>query len=479
MGIAVRAITPLRRLARGVPVLLVLVALLAPASAVRGVTTFATFGQTQVKATFNQSLEFSVPFTSTSVPARVEIRLRRPQTIGPYLADVKAPTSTGATTLDYVLDLTGDGHMVPNTTLTVTWAAYDAAGGEPVLSDPLTYRYLDTSHAWQTVSGAIVTLHWYKGSESFAKHELAIGEQALQKAASLLGVTENGPVDFYIYPDAASFGAAIGPGANESAVGKAYPDTRTMMAQIDPSQTGDPLIAVVVPHELTHLVFDTAVRNPYRYPPTWLNEGVAVYLSEGYGAERRATINGAIASSDLMPLTAITGYLPSGGNRGYLAETEGDSAVEYLVRTHGRDALAALVVAYKAGLTDDEALTKALGMDLAAFQAAWLADLGAKAPSLYGPQPNPSGPVPPGWDASPGTPASSATPAPSGASVAPGASESPRPSGDALATPAPAPSSGGDSSGGGDLTLVLVAIVVVSGAMLLGLVLAGRRASAP
>ena len=38
---------------------------------------------------------------------------------------------------------------------------------------------------------------------------------------------------------------------------------------------------VVVPHELTHLVFDTAVTNPYHFPPRWLNEGLAVYLSEG------------------------------------------------------------------------------------------------------------------------------------------------------------------------------------------------------
>ena len=39
----------------------------------------------------------------------------------------------------------------------------------------------------------------------------------------------------------------------------------------------------LVAHELTHLVFDEAAHNPYAYPPRWLNEGLAVYLSGDYG----------------------------------------------------------------------------------------------------------------------------------------------------------------------------------------------------
>ena len=73
------------------------------------------------------------------------------------------------------------------------------------------------------------------------------------------------------------------------------------------------------------------------------------------------------------------------------------SAIDYLVREHGRDAMVALVVAYKDGLTDDEAFTKALGVDLATFQAGWLEGLGAQPPEQFGPQPAPPGPLPSGW----------------------------------------------------------------------------------
>ena len=58
-----------------------------------------------------------------------------------------------------------------------------------------------------------------------------------------------------------------------------------------------------------------------------------------------------------------------------------------------------------------------IGKDVAAFQDGWLGELGAAAPVAYGPQPNPTGPVPPGWDAPVDNPGSNP-----GATAAPGAS---------------------------------------------------------
>jgi hypothetical protein len=67
------------------------------------------------------------------------------------------------------------------------------------------------------------------------------------------------------------------------------------------------------------------------------------------------------------------------------------SAVDFFVRTHGRDALIQLIRSYADGRTDDEAFTAAIGVDVGAFNDAWMADLGAVAPKRYGPQPAPVG----------------------------------------------------------------------------------------
>ena len=68
--------------------------------------------------------------------------------------------------------------------------------------------------------------------------------------------------------------------------GSAYANIRTLLGLIPPDQINDSLVAVRIPHEFVHLVFDTASKNPYHSPPRWLNEGLAVYQSEGYGSSR-------------------------------------------------------------------------------------------------------------------------------------------------------------------------------------------------
>jgi hypothetical protein len=159
---------------------------------------------------------------------------------------------------------------------------------------------------------------------------------------------------------------------------------------------------VVIPHELTHLVFDTAVRNAYHFPPRWLNEGLAVYLSEGYTPSWRAEVTQAVGQHSLLSLEGLTGQFPTSADEFSLAYGESVSAIDFLVRTYGKARLVALIRSFSAGRADDEAFRQALGVNVAGFELAWLADLGATVPVRYGPRPAPTGPLPPGWAGAPG-----------------------------------------------------------------------------
>ncbi len=421
-------------------------------------------------AQYLTSITFSVPYTSPGPVQSAELRIRYPGAMGPWITPLPAPaTETG--TLRYTLDLTGGGHLAPNTVLTATFAL--AAGAETYTSPPVTVRYRDTSHTWKSVSGSIVTVYWYSGSASFGQQALDIAEKAIKDTSALLGVTEKDPIDFYIYGDETSFRDALGPGTRENVGGQAHADIRTLFALITPADIGASWVSTVVPHELTHLVFNTAIDNPYRFPPRWLNEGLAVYLSEGYGSFDRGLVTDAVDNQTLLPLIALSGQFPTDSQKTYLAYAESVSAVDYLVRGQGKDKLFKLVLAYKAGLTDDEAFDQALGTDLLGFQTGWLKALRAATPQQYGPQPAPAGPVPPGWDQTPpdGSAGASGSPAPSGAA----------PSATTATTPTPQPTAApvdGQGSQPADIGLILLAVVIVAGAMLIGLVLAGRRARA-
>jgi hypothetical protein len=108
------------------------------------------------------------------------------------------------------------------------------------------------------------------------------------------------------------------------------------------------------------------------------------------------------------------------------------------------------MAAYASGHSDDEAFETAFGVDMAGFDAAWLADNGVTA-AKYGPQPAPTGPLPPGWN---------------GSGTGPGATAEPTgPS----ATGSPSGQSGQSTSQSGNTAALLLAgLLAVAGLALLG-----------
>lgn len=384
------------------------------------------WGKPAADARYGSGVVFSQPVTSTGLAARAELLLTSPGALGPFAVQVSPAASPVPSTLRYTLS-ESDGHIVPNTRLHARWRLTDDAGRVAVGPD-VAITYSDTRFDWQTKTGSIVRVHWYEGSNAFGARALAIGEKAIKDAAALLGVTETEPVDFFIYADQDAFYNALGPGTRENVGGEAHADIRTMFALITPGEIDATWVGVVVPHELTHLVFDTAVKNPYHFPPRWLNEGLAVYLSEGYTASWRSTVESAVGDGSIMPLDALVGQFPTTGDRFRLAYGESVSAVDYLVRTDGQDALLELINTYAKGVSDDEAFQAALGKDVAAFQAGWLKELGAATPTAIGPQPAPAGPLPSGWSSEPG--AAGAAPAETPAASAATSNGSPSSSSD-------------------------------------------------
>src|SRR6266508_6684716 len=381
------------RLVGSIAVALVVLSVLAPAPVRAAV---ATFGQPSARATFGTEIVFEQPVELQAPPSRVEVLISFPGAAGPLVTEVRSPSGAGRQTLRYRL-LIADGHVSPNTRMTARWRL--TAGSTFETGPPASVLYADTRFDWKTRKGDIVRIHWYQGDDAFGRRALAIAEAGVAQAEELFGVKETEPIDFFVYSSQAPFYDALGPGTRENVGGQAQADIRTMFALITPDEINDAWVANVLPHELTHLVFDTAVKNPYHFPPRWVNEGLAVYLAQGYVADDRALVRGAARDGAIMPLGSLTGQFPTTRDRFFLAYSESVSAIDYLIRTYGRPALVKLVRSYADGVTDEEAFTAALGVDATAFGNAWLKDVGAAAPKSYGPQPAPAGPLPPGWSA--------------------------------------------------------------------------------
>jgi hypothetical protein len=368
----------------------------APAPAVAPAAAAAvTFGAPRATAVLGQPLVFTGSFRTATRPARVEVL-------------VSTPYVPGASVLEAAATQLADGSWRasvsepdPGSVNTVYRFAFRVtlSGGTAATGPAGSATVVDPRFAWQTVSGPTITLHWYGESRSTAQGWLRAGESAVTRDEAAFGVTSVPHLDFFIYTDSASFFDAIGAGANADAAGVYIADTHTAFGTVLPSDLGSSFPDQEVAHETTHHVFESATHNPYHAPPLWLDEGIAVYYSEGPGP-RRPDLEQGIAAGRIVPLDGLTGAFPPTTDAFVLSYAEAVSAVDFLLRSHGPQALQRLVTAYRQGATDDQAFRAATGEDAAAFDAAWLVSIGVRSVSTYGPRPAPPGPLPPGWQPS-------------------------------------------------------------------------------
>jgi hypothetical protein len=420
-----------------------------------------TFGAPTASSSFGKGVDFTQPYSGGGTFSEVDVAIAYPGSLGLSITKLDNP---GSTSFTYHLDAS-TGQLQPNTQL-VAHFEVTFADGTVQAGPEIRVTYLDDRFQWRTKTGKVVRLHWYQGDDAFAASALQMGEQGIASAAAFMGVNETQPIDFYIYADQAPFYDALGPSTRENVGGEANTTTRTLFALIAPNELG--FASTVVPHELTHVVFDEVTRNPYHYPPHWLNEGIAVYVSQGYDSSDKQLVASAAADGSLMPLEAIRGQFPTTQDRFYLAYAQSVSAVDYFMRTYGHDDLVKLLRAFGTGASDDEAFNAAIGMGVDAFDKAWMNANGVSSLQSFGPRPAPIGPVPSGWTSS-GLAGGTAAPtqAPSAGSPA--------------ATATPAPQGGSAQSEGGIPTVLLLAVAFIGAIVVaLGLVaVVMRRRSSP
>ena len=261
------------------------------------------------------------------------------------------------------------------------------------------------------------------------------------------------PVDFFIYADQDSFYDALGPSTRENVGGQADAEIRTLFALIPPSQIDDAWVGDRHPARAHAPRLRHGGPQPVPLPAALAQRGARRLRERGLSRRLPLRRRGCGRPAHLIPLSGLVGQFPTSEERFRLAYGESVSAVDFFVRTYGQDALVKLISSYADGRTDDEAFSAAIGVDVAGFEAAWLADLKAETPVRQGPRPAPAGPLPAGW-----APAPSPDP---NASAFPVASHPPT---------SPDASSSGDASGA--VALAVVVVLVVGGA---GLALYARR----
>jgi len=346
-----------------------------------------TFATGTGSSKFGTSMTFTESYSGATVTA-ANLLLRLPyDDAGPR---VIAVTSFSGGSLTAIVDTTGGwpfpfAPVVGNFEVTL-------ADGTTQDGPDINLTYSDDRFSWKTMTGTVIRLHYLDASASFAQSMLSLADGGVQRAATMFGITETKPIDYYVYPSQNAFEQGLN--QPDTVGGVAEPQYRVDFSIV---ANGDAAYAAqVMPHEPTHVVFWDATHNPYHSTPRWVDEGFAQYVSQGYDSNSKQEVTQAVKSGSISSLLALTDFFPMDSTRIYLAYAEAVSAVDFMVRKYGQPDILKLVKAYASGDSDDAAFTAAFGVDVAGFDAAWETELGVK-PTKYGPQPAPTGPLPPDW----------------------------------------------------------------------------------
>ena len=126
-----------------------------------------------IDSSFGQGITVTQPVWVDAPPHRVELLLSTSLVGSPLVIEVPPPTRAGLTTLRYTIGI-AEGHILPNTPVTVRWRVTPTQGAVPITGPQVRDVVQDDRFDWQTVRGDIVRVHWYEGSRAFADRALRI-----------------------------------------------------------------------------------------------------------------------------------------------------------------------------------------------------------------------------------------------------------------------------------------------------------------
>ena len=138
----------------------------------------------------------------------------------------------------------------------------------------------------------------------------------------------------------------------------------------------------VIFHEITHIFqYDILYQKPVAHiytgeflysPPIWFIEGMADYMAEDNDAVGEMVLRNATVSNSIVSLTRLQDFSPL-GSQVFLGYKQGQSAIEYLAKTYGRDKLPDIMQELKHSRMKnlDDALKNTIGIDTAQFDKDW------------------------------------------------------------------------------------------------------------
>ena len=252
------------------------------------------------------------------------------------------------------------------------WYEVANAGGERLETPHTTMVYLDSRLSWQQVSRNGLTVYYHGSAKSKAEALLRTGQEDYERVRAVFGRSLPGEWRIFLYNDVAAVNQAMAmrsqtlSQSNEFS-GFAIPESASIILAAD--ALNDPH---VLAHEIAHLLIHREASPLEVVLPSWVDEGLAEYLSAPDGTWHASYLRDLVSKGDLLSLSTMHD-LPATPSQVSLFYAQSWSIVRFLVLQQGMDRMQAFVHAFATpGVQVDGALLEVYGLNRSSLERAWL-----------------------------------------------------------------------------------------------------------
>ncbi len=322
------------------------------------------FGQEMV---FTASVQSSEPLQSAQLMIRTG-----------FSRSVSYPASI-AVSGDYLLSVRRDlavESLFPFAPVEYWWEAVSSTGRK-AQSGLQTIQYSDDRFAWNRLEKGRAVVEWTEGGSGEAEDAAELILLALGTVSADLEAPIPQKVSLYLYPRLADLHSAVGTGLRGWEGAVSDPSSGIILLAAASGAEGRRPLAVLLPHEVTHVLLGEKWGSAYALLPRWLVEGTAAgYEMEGR-PEADQALRDAAAAGNLIPMRALCGVFPAEENPAQLAYAESKSFVAFLKQTYGMAVLRQAMALYADGADCGGGLKASTGETLEDLESAWSKTLGA------------------------------------------------------------------------------------------------------
>ncbi|MBN2084872.1 MAG: hypothetical protein JW748_06565 [Anaerolineales bacterium] len=259
----------------------------------------------------------------------------------------------------------------PFTAVTYWWEV-DLQSGNALISAAQTVQFIDDRFEWKYLHRNNLDLYWLEGDLAAANGVADLALLSLGSISAELETPIPARVTVVHYPRMADFQSALGERIRGWEGALSAPGDATVILAAAPGAEGRSTLAILLPHEMTHVLIAARWGSACAWIPQWLWEGIAA----GYEMEPRpefdALLRNAVADGSVIPIRTLCRVFPAEENPAQLAYAESKSFVAFLKEHYGAAVIRNALAAYAGGAECGQGMEAVTGKKLSDLESEWL-----------------------------------------------------------------------------------------------------------